>query len=107
MRQVAFFFSGAAIVFARLLQAVTVAGSLLPAVLVLVLSFSDESILYFPPQNWGFSLYRTVLSSPVWLATLGVSLKIGLCAAALALAIASPVRDRSTRRPAIPVLRIS
>jgi ABC-type spermidine/putrescine transport system permease subunit II len=98
MRQVAFFFSGAAIVFARLLQAVTVAGSLLPAVLVLVLSFSDESILYFPPQNWGFSLYRTVLSSPVWLATLGVSLKIGLCAAALALAIASPAAYAIARR---------
>ena len=98
MRRSAFFLSEAAIVFVRFLQGVTVAGSLLPAVLVLVLSFSDESILYFPPHSWGLSLYRMVLSSPLWLSALGVSFKVGLCAAALALAIASPAAYAIARR---------
>ncbi|SEC97830.1 ABC transporter permease [Bradyrhizobium erythrophlei] len=98
MRQTAFVISGAAILFARLLQAMTVVGSLLPAVLVLILSFSDESILYFPPQNWGLSLYRMVVSSPVWLSTLVVSFKVGSCAAALALVVASPAAYAIARR---------
>jgi ABC-type spermidine/putrescine transport system permease subunit II len=98
MRRLAFILSEAVIVFVRCLHAVTVACSLLPAVLVLILSFSDESILYFPPQNWGLSLYRMVLSSPMWLSTLGISLKVGLCAAAMTLVVASPAAYAIARR---------
>jgi ABC-type spermidine/putrescine transport system permease subunit II len=98
MRRAAFALSWVAIALVRAMQAITVVGALLPAVLVLILSFSNESILYFPPHHWGLTLYRQVLASPLWLSALGISLKVGACAAAVCLITAAPAAYAIARR---------
>jgi ABC-type spermidine/putrescine transport system permease subunit II len=98
MRRYAFPFSKALIGIVRAVQAATVIGALLPAVLVVVLSFSNESILYFPPHEWGFSLYRDVVSSSTWLNAIKVSFEVALPAAALSLAVAAPAAYVMARR---------
>jgi putative spermidine/putrescine transport system permease protein len=85
----------------RVLQAGTVIFSLLPAVLVFVLSFSRDSILYFPSSQWGLDLYQEIATSPVWIGAIATSFKIGLCAAALALISAAPAAYAIARRPGL------
>ena len=58
-----------------------------PSVVVVLLSFSDSSILSFPPQDWGIRWYRSYFSSPEWLDATTVSLS----AAGLTALIATPI----------------
>jgi len=56
---------------------------LLPSVLVLLLSFSGESFIQFPPPSWGLRQYQTFFSSPQWLIPLSRSLVLGVAVAFL------------------------
>lgn len=47
-----------------------------PIVLVLVLSFSNDTFITFPPKSWGVREYRTMLESPLWSAPIAHSLAI-------------------------------
>lgn len=58
---------------------------MLPSLIVVVISFSADRYMSFPPQDWSLRWYREFLGSPQWLAALGVSLKVGLAASTIAL----------------------
>ncbi|MDY6947346.1 MAG: hypothetical protein SXG53_16680, partial [Pseudomonadota bacterium] len=60
---------------------------LLPSLIVVVISFSADRYMTFPPQDWSLKWYREFLSSPQWLAALGVSLKVGFLSSSIALIV--------------------
>jgi putative spermidine/putrescine transport system permease protein len=60
---------------------------MLPSLIVVIISFSADRYMSFPPQNWGLTWYREFLSSPEWLAALGVSLRVGLLSSLIALVV--------------------
>ena len=70
--------------------AIAVFFTLVPAVLVVVLSFSDESLMIFPPREWGFRQYETLADATFWLEAVRTSFGLALSAAFLSLAIAVP-----------------
>ena len=73
-----------------LILAIAVFFTLVPAVLVVVLSFSDESLMIFPPREWGFRQYETLADATFWLEAVRTSFGLALSAAFLSLAIAVP-----------------
>jgi ABC-type spermidine/putrescine transport system permease subunit II len=75
---------------ATAVQAAAVVFALGPAVLVLVLSFSADSIIFFPPRQWGLTQYVSLLRSPTWLHAVTKSFLIATPAALLAVAVAVP-----------------
>jgi putative spermidine/putrescine transport system permease protein len=62
---------------------------LAPIVLVLVLSFSNDAFIAFPPESWGVNEYRTMLQSPLWSAPIRHSLAIASVVALLVTVIGS------------------
>lgn len=64
---------------------------LVPAVLVTVLSFSNDSYFDFPPHAWGLRQYRTLLDDPRWGEALWLSVRIALPVAGLAALVAVPM----------------
>lgn len=62
-----------------------------PAVTIMVLSFSNEPRLRFPPRDWGVLQYQTLAESPYWLSAIGESFLLATPASILALAIGVPV----------------
>jgi ABC-type spermidine/putrescine transport system permease subunit II len=60
-----------------------------PIVLVLVLSFSNDTFISFPPESWGVREYRTMLQSPLWSAPIQHSLAIASVVALLVALIGS------------------
>lgn len=62
---------------------------LAPAVVVVVMSFSDTSFLAFPPRDWGFRQYVSLADSPVWQGATVKSLVVAVPAALLAVAAAT------------------
>jgi ABC-type spermidine/putrescine transport system permease subunit II len=84
---------------------------IMPAVLVVVLSFSNDAGIGFPPATWGVNNYRTLAGAPAWGDAVILSLGLGLAAAALATLIAVPGafaldRTRLSRFGALPFLGI-
>jgi ABC-type spermidine/putrescine transport system permease subunit II len=67
-----------------------VAVLLAPAVLVVVLSFSNERFFDFPPHAWGFRQYRVLFEEPRWGAALWLSVKIAVPVALLSAIIVVP-----------------
>lgn len=63
---------------------------LLPAVLVIVLSFSSDPNLAFPPKSWGFDRYETLINSEYWKDAVGMSFVVSVPVALLATAIGVP-----------------
>jgi ABC-type spermidine/putrescine transport system permease subunit II len=61
-----------------------------PAVTVAVLSFTNDTILIFPPRSWGLGLYSSFFHSSSWLDAVWTSFEIAIPAAAIALAVATP-----------------
>jgi putative spermidine/putrescine transport system permease protein len=51
--------------------------SILPIVIVVVLSFGSGSYLSFPPEGFSLQWYARLLSDPRWLAALCVSIAVG------------------------------
>jgi ABC-type spermidine/putrescine transport system permease subunit II len=63
---------------------------LVPAVLVAVLSFSDDRYFDFPPHAWGLRQYQTLLEDPRWGSALWLSVRIALSVALLAALVVVP-----------------
>jgi len=81
---------------------------LVPAALVVVLSFSAEKNVAFPPTHWGFKQYSDLFGSSYWMSSVGTSFVIALPAALVAVAVGVPavIALERTRLPGKPVLRI-
>lgn len=60
---------------------------LLPNLIVLILSFSEETYIQFPPQTWGLRQYETFVSSPKWIEPLERSLSVGGAVAVVAVVL--------------------
>lgn len=73
--------------FTRLL---IVAFMLLPAWLVLVLSFSNEKSFAFPPRDWGLNQYQALFESDYWLGAIFKSFLIATPSALISLLIGIP-----------------
>lgn len=61
----------------------TVLFMLLPPILMLLLSFSGEDHLVFPPSRWGFRQYLALIDSEYWLGAIWTSVKIAVPVAIL------------------------
>lgn len=74
----------------RIIVLIVVIVMLIPAVVVTILSFSNETFLQFPPQHWGFRQYSAFFGSPYWVGAVEKSFQIGIPVALLATAIGIP-----------------
>jgi len=74
----------------RLLKAGVVVFMLAPALLVIVLSFSNEHTLAFPPHRWGTRQYHDLFASGYWLGSVGKSFLVSVPAVLLAAAVGVP-----------------
>jgi ABC-type spermidine/putrescine transport system permease subunit II len=72
------------------LLALVVLFMVVPTVIVILLSFSSDEFIRFPPSGWGFRQYATLASSDKWLEPLGRSLTLGISAALLAVLVGFP-----------------
>jgi ABC-type spermidine/putrescine transport system permease subunit II len=63
---------------------------LVPAVVIMVLSLSGESILRFPPRNWSIEQYRSLFGSNYWLTAIRTSFIVAIPTAILCLLIGVP-----------------
>ncbi len=70
-----------------LLTAMTAIALLAPVVLTIVMSFSGDTSMRFPPTSWGVDRYVKLFQSEKWLASLGLSVQLGLVASLLALVV--------------------
>lgn len=73
------------------LRVVIVAFMVAPVLCVVVLSFGQGQTLSFPPQSWGVGLYASFFRSSYWLGALLTSVKLGVPAALISLAVGAPV----------------
>ncbi len=81
---------------------------LVPAALVVVLSFSNDRFFDFPPHTWGLGQYRRLLEDPRWGSALWLSVKIAVPVALLAAFVVVPTlftihRSRLPLRHALQV----
>ncbi len=88
--------------------AVTTVALLVPAVLVALLSFSQDRYFDFPPHAWGLRQYRTLLEDPRWGSALWLSVRIAVPVALLAALVVVPTlftvhRSRLPLRNALQV----
>jgi putative spermidine/putrescine transport system permease protein len=60
---------------------------LAPAVFAIVLSFSNDRAIGFPPQSWGIERYVDFLTSAKWIDPLLLSVRLALTSAALAVVV--------------------
>jgi len=58
-----------------------------PLIIVMLISFSGESYLTFPPASWSTRWYATARADPAWTNALWNSVRIGLPVAALAVVL--------------------
>jgi putative spermidine/putrescine transport system permease protein len=61
-----------------------------PLLLVMILSFSDDTFLTFPPSGWSLRWYRALAASPKFLNAAWVSLTVALVVVAVSLAAGIP-----------------
>jgi ABC-type spermidine/putrescine transport system permease subunit II len=73
----------AAVRISGVLVSLTVVFMLLPPILILMLSFSGEDHLVFPPSRWGLRQYIALINSEYWLDAVGTSIKIAVPVAIL------------------------
>jgi ABC-type spermidine/putrescine transport system permease subunit II len=73
-----------------LVLAIAVLFTLVPAVVVVVLSFSNEKLMIFPPREWGFRQYETLADASFWLEAVRTSFGLAVSAAVMTLVIAVP-----------------
>lgn len=72
------------------IKTLTILFLITPGILVAVLSFSGESSLRFPPRTWGLAQYRSFFDSSYWTGSVGMSFRVAVPAALIALAIGVP-----------------
>jgi ABC-type spermidine/putrescine transport system permease subunit II len=68
----------------------TLAFLIVPAVLVVVLSFSNEPTIAFPPRGWGMRNYVALGSSPGWWRAAMLSLVVATVVAVISALVAVP-----------------
>jgi ABC-type spermidine/putrescine transport system permease subunit II len=74
----------------RLVVGLSVAFMAIPALFIMVLSFSNDRHIGFPPETWGLDRYVEVLTSRTWLDPIVLSLEIAALTALLALILVVP-----------------
>lgn len=76
-----------AAVLGRALVVAIVVIVLAPIALTMLLSFSADPSIRFPPQSWGVDNYVTLATSAVWLDSLWLSIRLALAAALIAFVV--------------------
>jgi ABC-type spermidine/putrescine transport system permease subunit II len=84
---------------------------LLPNIIVILLSFSGEVYIQFPPKSWGMRQYRTLFESPKWLVPMRRSLELAAAVAVTSVliggvAVISLARSRLPGRNAMQVVSL-
>jgi putative spermidine/putrescine transport system permease protein len=64
---------------------------LAPALFIVILSFSNDKRVSFPPQSWGLDRYVDIFTSGKWGAPTLLSLEIGVWVAVASLVVALPL----------------
>lgn len=79
---------------------------IVPAVLVFVLSFSNDANIAFPPRSWGVRNFETLAGEPAWGRAAVLSLGIAVSVAGLSALIAVPAAFamERTRLAKLPIL---
>ncbi|TPW25769.1 ABC transporter permease [Pararhizobium mangrovi] len=82
-----------------------------PALLVVLLSFSNDPSIAFPPVRWGVRNYSTLLDTPKWGEAIVLSLGLAIVVAIFSAIVAVPSvfaigRTRLSRFSALPFLGI-
>lgn len=72
------------------LLALVVVFMVAPTIIVVLLSFSSDEFIRFPPNGWGLRQYTTLAASDKWLEPLGRSLALGIAAALVAVLVGLP-----------------
>ncbi len=57
---------------------------LFPLLIVVPLSFGNDSLMRFPPTGWSLRWYETYFNDPIWMRATGLSFQVALMASALA-----------------------
>jgi len=70
-----------------------------PSILVIVMSFSGEDVLGFPPQNWSIRWYAAYFADPTWLTATWISFKIAGLSTLLALLLGTGAAYALVRGP--------
>lgn len=73
-----------------LLKAFTFVFMVAPAVLIVVLSFSNEQTLAFPPGAWSMRQYDDFFASGYWMSSVGKSFVVAIPASLLAVVVGVP-----------------
>jgi ABC-type spermidine/putrescine transport system permease subunit II len=58
-----------------------------PAVFTVVLSFSNDSVIAFPPKSWGVDRYIDLFTSKEWIGALLLSVRLSLVSALVAVVV--------------------
>jgi ABC-type spermidine/putrescine transport system permease subunit II len=72
---------------------------LLPAIVVVLLSFSDAEFISFPPPTWGVRQYASLAQSDAWLDAILLSVRLAVPTAVLSTLIAVPAAYAIHRTP--------
>lgn len=72
----------------RLMALATIAFMLFPLLAVIPVSFTSKRYLSMPDGNWSLRHYEQLFTDPVWLASIGQSLTIGVLTCLIATALA-------------------
>jgi ABC-type spermidine/putrescine transport system permease subunit II len=94
------------------LRIIIIVFMLSPALLIAVLSFSNEASLSFPPDEWGLDRYRELADSSYWISSIVKSFLIATPTAVLCLLIGVPAafalnRTRMPLRGAVTALGLA
>jgi putative spermidine/putrescine transport system permease protein len=82
-----------------------------PALLVVTLSFSNDAMIAFPPHSWGTNNYQKLLANPSWGHSAMLSVGLAIVVAAFSTVIAVPAtfaleRTRLSRVSALSLVAI-
>jgi putative spermidine/putrescine transport system permease protein len=94
-----------------LVLALTLVFLIAPALLVVILSFSNDSSIIFPPTSWGTRNYMMLGANPSWIRAAVLSIGLASVVAALSILIAVPAafaieRTRLSRFGTLSLLAI-
>jgi putative spermidine/putrescine transport system permease protein len=70
-----------------------------PSLIVVVMSFSGEDVLGFPPHSWSLRWYAAYFGDPTWLDATWISAKIAVASTALALLLGTTAAYGLVRGP--------
>ncbi|HET8755115.1 MAG TPA: ABC transporter permease [Solirubrobacteraceae bacterium] len=74
----------------KAIKAFVIAFLLLPAVMIIILSFSNDENLAFPPNDWGLGQYESLFGSDYWMSAVGMSFVIAIPTALLCAVVGVP-----------------